>query len=854
MRVRVLLVVLGAVGCWVGSGSRSVRAAEPGADEQGEAERLRLGVTLREQGKDLEALDVFRQVFERGKAPKARAQMGLAEQALGRWVDAEAHLEEALAATGDPWISGNRGTLEQALGVIRDRLGSLEVLCEVPAAAAAEVVVDGQTRGKLPLERPLRVVAGTVMVQVQGKGFAAVHRHVTVLAGQLGRESFVPGADGAGGAERARLLRDGEPRSTGDRRPRRLAEAGLLRGGGGDRGARRRLHLVRPRHPPRQRPLPEGPHPRGLRRRPQPGEADQLAVRRDGGAGHLDGAGGRAGHRLVLAMKRLETLPAGTRLGKYQIVRILGAGGMGAVYEGVHVELKKQVAIKTLHPDLAVRPVARQRFLREGEAASRIRHPHVVDVTDVDAQDGTPYLVMEMLEGLDLKQHIVQHGPLPVLEVLDYLVPAIAAVAAGHDEGVIHRDLKPHNIFLARTRTSGIVPKVLDFGVSKLLDPATGGPSLTGTAAVMGTVAYMSPEQAKGAKFVDARTDQYAMALILYECLTGKRPYRGENTLAVLRQIGDGQIEPPSVHASGLPLELEKIILKGLSLRPDDRFPSLYAFGKALLTFASERLRSIWTATFDRQPSQLGLSVWSEGELEAAAGPAGERPAPAVEEPQPSPAAGAPGSPTAPGTVALRGSSGRGARPSGGAGAESTLGQSAAELAASAKPARRPTMALAAAGVAVLALGGGAWFVLGRGAPASVGPPAPAPAVAVAAPPAREPPRSLRIELAVDPREADIELDGLPVAKGQLKKEMVADGRSHALRISAPGFEPQILSFVDAPPPPSVTLRRLAAPAAASKRKSGPRRTGPAAVPQPAAPAAPAAPRVGANQAPIIKE
>jgi serine/threonine-protein kinase len=550
-------------------------------------------------------------------------------------------------------------------------------------------------------------------------------------------------------------------------------------------------------------------------------------------------------------MKRqLETLPAGTRLGKYQIVRILGAGGMGAVYEGVHVELKKQVAIKTLHPELAVRPIARQRFLREGEAASRIRHPHVVDVTDVDAQEGTPYLVMELLEGLDLKQHIVQNGPLPVLEALDYLVPAIAAVAAGHDEGVIHRDLKPHNIFLARTRTAGIVPKVLDFGVSKLLDPATGGPSLTGTAAVMGTVAYMSPEQAKGAKFVDARTDQYALSLILYECLTGKRPYRGENTLAVLRQIGDGQLEPPSVHATGLPLELERIILKGLSLRPDDRFPSLYAFGKALLAFASERLRSIWGSTFERQPSQLGLSVWSEAELEEAGGAAGaeDRLRPAGEVPAAGATAAPPGTV---GTVALRGS----ARPSGGAGAESTLGQSAAELAGTSRPVRRSRGAPAAA-VVVLALGGGAWFFLGRGAPSPVAPAVPAAPVTAAplpAPPAPEAPRTLRIELAVEPREADIELDGQPVGKGELKKELSSDGRSHALRISAPGFEPQIVSFIDAPPPPAVALRRLAVPAAASKRRSGARRPGAAAAPTPA-PAAPAPPRVGANQAPIIKE
>jgi serine/threonine-protein kinase len=293
---------------------------------------------------------------------------------------------------------------------------------------------------------------------------------------------------------------------------------------------------------------------------------------------------------------------------------------MGAVYEGLHVDLRKRVAIKTLHPELAHRSIARQRFLREGEAASRIRHPHVVDVTDVDIQDGMPYLVMEYLEGLDLKQHIVSRGPMSPIEAVDTLVPVVAAVATGHDEGVIHRDLKPHNIFLARTRTGEVLPKVLDFGVSKLLDPQAGGISLTGTAAVMGTVAYMSPEQARGAKFVDGRTDQYAIALILYECLTGKRPHRGENTLAVLRNIGDGRVDPPGVYVSGVPTELEKVILKGLQLKPDDRYPNLYQFGRALLPFASDRIRAVWQATLEREPSQA--SVVYESDVAEAGPPA----------------------------------------------------------------------------------------------------------------------------------------------------------------------------------------------------------------------------------------
>lgn len=161
----------------------AVRAAE-----ESEGELIKRGVALREEGKDVEALEVFRRAYDTHKTPRSRAQMGLAAQALGRWLDAETYLEEAVAAAGtDTWIARNRATLDQALEVIRARLGSLEVLCEVPDA---EVFVDGQSRGKLPFKRPLRVTAGMVMVHVQAPGYAPIHRHVVVTAGALSRETF----------------------------------------------------------------------------------------------------------------------------------------------------------------------------------------------------------------------------------------------------------------------------------------------------------------------------------------------------------------------------------------------------------------------------------------------------------------------------------------------------------------------------------------------------------------------------------------------------------------------------------------------------------------------------------------
>src|SRR6476646_4742869 len=160
-------------------------------------------------------------------------------------------------------------------------------------------------------------------------------------------------------------------------------------------------------------------------------------------------------------------LAPGTCLGKYQVVRLLGEGGMGAVYEGVHVGIGKKVALKVMSPALAANADARARFLREAQLTSRVRHPHAVDVTDVGSDAGQTFLVMELLEGEDLASFIEWRGRLPLEQAADIMLPVSAAVAAAHDEGIIHRDLKPHNIFLSQTRDGAIVPKVVDFGSSK---------------------------------------------------------------------------------------------------------------------------------------------------------------------------------------------------------------------------------------------------------------------------------------------------------------------------------------------------------------------------------------------------
>jgi serine/threonine-protein kinase len=282
---------------------------------------------------------------------------------------------------------------------------------------------------------------------------------------------------------------------------------------------------------------------------------------------------------------------------------VIGSGGGGVVYEAVHPELKKRVAVKTLHRKLAENQEALRRFLREGEAASRIRHPNVVDITDVGVHEGQPYLVMELLEGRDLRAYLAARGPLPLSEAVDLMLPVIAAVGAGHDAGVVHRDLKPHNVFIASGRGVSAHPKVLDFGVSKLTDPNPGAVSWSGVENMVGTLCYMAPEQVRGERHLDGRVDQYALGLILYECLTGNRVHAGDDQVEIIRNISEGAIRPPRQERPDLPARFEAVLMQALATRPSDRFPSVYDFGRALLPFAGERAGLVWKTVFENQPS-----------------------------------------------------------------------------------------------------------------------------------------------------------------------------------------------------------------------------------------------------------
>ncbi|MET0412319.1 MAG: serine/threonine-protein kinase, partial [Polyangiaceae bacterium] len=289
----------------------------------------------------------------------------------------------------------------------------------------------------------------------------------------------------------------------------------------------------------------------------------------------------------------------GAVLGRYSLVRLLGAGGMGSVYEARHRDLGRRVAIKTLHAGHLSEPGARERFLREGQAAARIRHANVADVYDVVIDDELPYLVMELLEGESMAALLKRARVLSVEQAADLLVPVVAAVAAAHDQGVLHRDIKPHNIFLCsepsfragpRSPTHPSVrPKVLDFGISKLSEGAL-GPAPVTTGIVLGTPHYMSPEQIRGLGNLDARSDQYSLGVVLYECVTGRRPFEDVTPYALLQRTVEGDIPPPRRWVATLPSEFEQLILRAMSRQREARFETTRALGLALLEHASARV------------------------------------------------------------------------------------------------------------------------------------------------------------------------------------------------------------------------------------------------------------------------
>ena len=286
-----------------------------------------------------------------------------------------------------------------------------------------------------------------------------------------------------------------------------------------------------------------------------------------------------------------DELQPGQTFGGYEIVRQLGTGAFGAVYEALRMPLRKRTALKVLHRKFVRYPDVLQRFLREAEIVAQMEHPHIVGVFDLGVHEGQPYLAMEFLDGETLSDKLEREGVIPVAQAIDLMLAVTSAVSAVHSRGIVHRDLKPDNIFLARTATGITQPKLLDFGVVKVRDA---GRALTMTRAMVGTPSYMSPEQAQEARDVDAPSDQWTLAVILFECLTGRCPFAGNTLLEILNAIATGPLPRLRAANPAMPEGLEAVLARAMERNPSDRWPSARAFGEALRPFASVGAQAQW--------------------------------------------------------------------------------------------------------------------------------------------------------------------------------------------------------------------------------------------------------------------
>jgi len=437
----------------------------------------------------------------------------------------------------------------------------------------------------------------------------------------------------------------------------------------------------------------------------------------------------------------------GSRVGAYRIVRKLATGGMGDVYEGVDVRTGVKVAIKILRRELFDSESLRARFVREGEVLARVRHPNVVRMLDIGADHGDTFLVMEMLEGEDVLSFLRREGKLVPSAAVDLLLPVIGAIATAHAHGVIHRDLTPQNVFLVRRKRGRVVPKVLDFGIAKVIDRELVD-GLTHAYAILGTAPYMAPEQMRGATNANETSDQYALGAILYRSLTGRVPFPGGSVVELLDHMLAGPPAPPSHLSPNVPPSLDTVVLRALASRPETRFDSAVDLGIALLDFASPKVRARYARVFSR-------------------GRASQRP----------PSAG------------------------------DTESLAPRELDGVPRP-RRTGCSPFTVGLLLLVLGTTAAAALWRSwyptALEHLMRPLPASDYAVT--------------VTTTPASARIALDGEPVAIGRYEITLHRDGIIHTLDVSAPGYEPLHVSFLDTAPPATIALEPLPGRASSDTR------------------------------------
>jgi serine/threonine-protein kinase len=314
--------------------------------------------------------------------------------------------------------------------------------------------------------------------------------------------------------------------------------------------------------------------------------------------------------------------------GKYRVERMVGRGGMGVVIAAWHLELDQRVALKFLQPELAERNEAAERFRREARSAAKIKSEHVARVLDVGTLDGNiPYMVMEYLEGQDLSEESRTRGVLPVQECVDYVIQAIEAVAEAHAIGIVHRDLKPENLFLSRRADGSRSVKVLDFGISKtLVLGSADGRSLTETSTMMGSPLYMSPEQMRAPRDVDARSDIWSIGAILYDLLTGRPPYLADSVMELCTLVLEAEPTPLRDMRADIPSGLEQVVARCLAKDRGKRWASVAEVARALLPYASpssrihaERAMRVLTPSGVNMPQAMGTLPSAESAAEKAA-------------------------------------------------------------------------------------------------------------------------------------------------------------------------------------------------------------------------------------------
>ena len=332
-------------------------------------------------------------------------------------------------------------------------------------------------------------------------------------------------------------------------------------------------------------------------------------------------ATGRAFEANERSRPRLRTLPAlpmpgDTIAGKYALVRLIGEGGMGVVFEATHLRLHQRVAIKILRPDLPDFETVVARFEREARAAAQLQSIHTARVIDVDAlSNGLPYIVLEFLEGRDLDSELEATGPLPIEDAVDIIQQVTGAMSEAHALGIVHRDLKPSNLFVCRVgdRKRGVV-KVLDFGISK---SESEGKRLTPTHEYFGTPYYAAPEQLRAACSADARSDVWSLGCILFELLTGRTPFVGTPTSVIAKVVSEPVPWPTELRPE-LPRELARIVMRALQRDPQQRFQNMLELGRALEPFGPKQTIAEAVAEAPRGRGKLGEILIAEGLLTSA--------------------------------------------------------------------------------------------------------------------------------------------------------------------------------------------------------------------------------------------